>query len=149
MQLYKHHVGFMAAILWLFAAIVLSADPRSAEAESHSALLGPLDEARLSRIDDLVKEAIGRKKLPGAVVLVGLGDHIYYKKAMGNRALFPSIEPMTVDTVFDIASLTKVVVTTPSIMLLIEQGRVRLKDRVYYYVPNFGRHNKSKITIWT
>ena len=54
---------------------------------------------------------------------------------------------MTVDTVFDIASLTKVVVTTPSIMLLIEQGRLRLKDRVSYYVPNFGRHNKSKITI--
>jgi uncharacterized protein YbbC (DUF1343 family) len=119
---------------------MLSVAPGSAQAS-------PLDEDRLSLIDDLVEKAIGRKKLPGAVVLVGLGDHIYYRKAIGNRALFPSKEPMTVDTVFDIASLTKVVATTPGIMLLIEQGRIRLKDRVSYYVPNFGRHNKSKITI--
>jgi uncharacterized protein YbbC (DUF1343 family) len=140
-------VVFIAAILWVFAASVFAVDPHPAEADFRSAQLSPLDEVRLSLIDDLVKKAIGRKKLPGAVVLVGLRDHIYYRKAIGNRALWPSIEPMTVDTVFDIASLTKVVATTPSIMLLIEQGRIRLKDRVSYYVPNFGRHNKSKITI--
>jgi uncharacterized protein YbbC (DUF1343 family) len=140
-------VVFIAAILWGCAAIVLSVAPYSADADSRLAQSSPLDEDRLSLIDDLVKKAIGRKKLPGAVVLVGLGDHIYYRKAIGNRALFPSIEPMTADTVFDIASLTKVVATTPSIMLLIEQGRIRLKDRVSYYVPNFGRRNKLKITI--
>ena len=54
---------------------------------------------------------------------------------------------MTPDTIFDLASLTKVVATTPSIMLLVEQGRLRLKDRVSMYIPNFGRHNKSNITI--
>jgi uncharacterized protein YbbC (DUF1343 family)/CubicO group peptidase (beta-lactamase class C family) len=106
-----------------------------------------LDEVRLSRIDDLLHEAIEKKKLPGAVVLVGLNDHVAYRRAFGNRALFPITEPMTLDTIFDLASLTKVVATTPSIMLLVEQGRLRLKDRVSMYIPNYGRHNKSNITI--
>lgn len=132
---------------WVVVAVFLTPFPVNAADESNSRGFNPLDEVRLSRIDEVVNNAIGRKKLPGAVVLVGIGDLISYRKAMGNRALFPTIEPMTIDTVFDIASLTKVVATTPSIMLLIEQGRIRLKDRVAYYVPNFGSHNKSKITI--
>ena len=78
----------------------------------------------------LVREAIAEKKLPGAVVLVGRGDRILYQKAIGNRALVPAAEPMTVDTIFDLGSLTKVVATTTSVMMLVEQGRIRLSDRV-------------------
>ncbi len=94
-----------------------------------------------------MREAIAEKKLPGAVVLVGRGDRILYQKAIGNRALVPAAEPMTVDTIFDLASLTKVVATTTSVMMLVEQGRVRLSDRVAVYVPGFERYGKGDITV--
>jgi uncharacterized protein YbbC (DUF1343 family) len=67
--------------------------------------------------------------------------------AFGNRTVIPSTEPMTVDTLFDLASLTKVVATTSSVMLLVEQGRIRLNDPVADYIPEFKRHGKSTITV--
>ena len=108
---------------------------------------GTVDVRRLDAIEPLVREAIADKKLPGAVVLVGRGDRILYQKAIGNRALSPSTEPMTLDTIFDLASLTKVVATTTSVMMLVEQGRIRLSDRVALYVPGFERHGKNDISI--
>jgi uncharacterized protein YbbC (DUF1343 family)/CubicO group peptidase (beta-lactamase class C family) len=98
-------------------------------------------------IASLVNEAIGRHELPGAVVLVGRGDRLLYHAAFGNRALLPSIEPMTEDTIFDIASLTKVVATTTSVMQLVERGRIRLNDPVALFIPEFGRHGKDRVTI--
>ncbi|MBW2073030.1 MAG: beta-lactamase family protein, partial [Deltaproteobacteria bacterium] len=92
---------------------------------------------RLGHIDELVQTAIRDRRLPGAVVLVGGHNRIYYRKAFGKRALVPSMEPMTVDTIFDLSSLTKVVATTPSIMLLVEQGRIRLDSPVADYIPGF------------
>jgi uncharacterized protein YbbC (DUF1343 family)/CubicO group peptidase (beta-lactamase class C family) len=106
-----------------------------------------VDPRRLEAIEPLVREAIGEKKLPGAVVLVGRGDRILYQKAIGNRALAPSVEPMTTDTIFDLASLTKVVATTTSIMILVEQGKVRLNDRIASYIPGFERYGKADITV--
>ena len=103
--------------------------------------------AELCRIDDLVEEAIREGRLPGSVVLVGQNDKILYRKAFGHRALVPVIEPMTVDTVFDLASLTKVVATTTSIMQLVEAGQVSLEDPVTRYIPQFKRHGKSGITV--
>ena len=95
----------------------------------------PLDIERLEAIEPLIAEAIAEKKLPGAVVLVGHRDRVLYQKAFGNRALVPAVEPMTVDTIFDLASLTKVVATTTSVMMLVEDGRIRLSDRVAAYIP--------------
>jgi uncharacterized protein YbbC (DUF1343 family)/CubicO group peptidase (beta-lactamase class C family) len=106
-----------------------------------------VDLRKLDAIEALVREAIAEKKLPGAVVLVGRGDRILYQKAIGNRALVPSAEPMTLDTIFDLASLTKVVATTTSVMMLVEQGRIRLSDRVSSYIPGFERYGKADITI--
>ena len=80
-------------------------------------------------------------------MLVGVGDRIVYQKAIGNRALVPSPEPMTLDTIFDLASLTKVVATTTSVMMLIEQGKLRLDDRVATFIPGFERYGKADITI--
>jgi uncharacterized protein YbbC (DUF1343 family) len=94
-----------------------------------------------------VREAIAEKKLPGAVVLVGRGDRILYQRAIGNRAVAPSVEPMTLDTIFDLASLTKVVATTTSVMMLVEQGRIRLSDRVASHIPGFERYGKGDITV--
>jgi uncharacterized protein YbbC (DUF1343 family)/CubicO group peptidase (beta-lactamase class C family) len=106
-----------------------------------------LDIRKFEQIETLVREDIEQKRLPGAVVVVGVGDRIVYQKAIGNRALVPSAEPMTLDTMFDVASLTKVVATTTSVMMLIEQGRLRLVDRVATFIPGFERYGKADITI--
>ena len=106
-----------------------------------------IDPRRLEAIEPLVREAIAEKKLPGAVVLVGRGDRILYQKAIGNRALVPTVEPMTTDTIFDLASLTKVVATTTSVMTLVEQGKIRMNDRVASYIPGFERYGKADITV--
>ena len=102
---------------------------------------------KLDAIEPLVREEIEQKRLPGAVVLVGLGDRIVYQKAIGHRALVPSREPMTLDTIFDLASLTKVVATTTSVMMLVEEGKLRLVDRVSTFIPGFERYGKADITI--
>jgi uncharacterized protein YbbC (DUF1343 family)/CubicO group peptidase (beta-lactamase class C family) len=106
-----------------------------------------VDSRRLDGIETLVRDAIAEKKLPGAVVLVGRRDRVLYQKAIGHRALVPAPEPMTIDTIFDVASLTKVVATTTSVMVLVEQGKIRLSDRVASYVPGFERYSKGDITI--
>ncbi|HEY7501934.1 MAG TPA: exo-beta-N-acetylmuramidase NamZ domain-containing protein [Vicinamibacterales bacterium] len=106
-----------------------------------------VDPRRLEAIEPIVREAIADKKLPGAVVLVGRGERVLYQKAIGNRALTPAPEPMTPDTIFDLASLTKVVATTTSVMILVEQGKIRLSDRVAAYIPGFERYGKADITV--
>jgi uncharacterized protein YbbC (DUF1343 family)/CubicO group peptidase (beta-lactamase class C family) len=98
-------------------------------------------------IDDLVEEAIREEQLPGAVILIGQNEQILYRKAFGHRAVVPALEPMTVDTIFDLASLTKVVATTTGIMQLVETGRISLDDPVSRYIPQFKRHGKSNITV--
>ena len=107
----------------------------------------PVDLSKLDAIEPLVVQAIAEKKLPGAVVLIGQGDRTLYRKAIGHRALAPSPEPMTLDTVFDLASLTKVIATTTSVMMLVEDGKIALNDRVSQFVPGFARHGKDDITI--
>src|SRR5207247_10641129 len=81
-----------------------------------------------------------------AVLIVGHNGEIVYRKAYGRRALIPRAEAMTVDTIFDCASLTKVVATTSSVMKLFEDGKLRLDDRVTEYLPEF-QGGKSGITI--
>jgi uncharacterized protein YbbC (DUF1343 family)/CubicO group peptidase (beta-lactamase class C family) len=105
------------------------------------------DASRLSTVDAVIEKAIADKQLPGAVLLVGRGSDILYQKAYGMRALVPEAEPMTLDTIFDMASLTKVVATTTSVMILVEEGRIRLNDRVATFIPDFGRYGKGDITI--
>jgi len=100
-----------------------------------------------SAIDALVDAAIAQHELPGAVVLIGRADAIVYRHAFGVRAVGPPAEPMTEDTMFDVASLTKVVATTTSVMQLVESGRLRLVDRVSQHIPGFGRYGKGDITI--
>lgn len=102
---------------------------------------------QLAHIEDAINDAIRRQEMPGAVVLVGRKGKIVYRKAFGNRAVEPKTEAMTVDTIFDMASLTKVVATATSMMILVEQGRVRLADQVIRYIPEFGQAGKDKITV--
>ncbi len=88
------------------------------------------------------------RHLPGAVVVVGHGGEIVYERAFGARSLAAETpEPMTVDTVFDLASLTKVVATTTSVMMLVEEGRLRLRDRVADFLPGFAGQGRQAVTI--
>jgi len=96
-------------------------------------------------LDDAIAQAIRENRIPGAVLLVGHNGQVLYRKAYGNRAILPSPEPMTADTIFDCASLTKVVATTSALMKLFEEGKLRLNDRVTQYLPEF-QDGKSEIT---
>src|SRR5690606_31279062 len=100
-----------------------------------------------SQIDALVNADIAAGNYPGAVVVIGHKGKIVYRKAFGNRALQPSVEPISLDTIYDVASLTKVVATTTSIMTLVEQGKLRLNDTVGEYFPEIKDENAKKITI--
>src|SRR5947209_6355379 len=99
------------------------------------------------RIDTVVQEAIARKQLPGAVVLVLHRGEIIFRKAYGSRSVQPVETPMTPDTVFDLASLTKPIATATSLMILVEKGKLQLTDRVAQYLPAFAQNGKERITV--
>ena len=106
-----------------------------------------LNAERLAEIDGLVAAAISEKKLPGCVILIGRPEGIAWLKAFGDRRFEPEREPMTDDTVFDLASLTKPLATATSIMKLVEQGKLSLDDLVSKHIPEFGVEGKETITI--
>ncbi len=106
-----------------------------------------MNAAKLNQIEQLVNADIADKKLPGAVVIVGHKGKIVYRKAFGNRSLVPTVEKMTVDTIFDVASLTKPVATATSIMILVERGKLRLSDTVGKYIPDIDDPEAKKATI--
>jgi len=97
-------------------------------------------------LDSIVEQAIAGEQIPGAVLLIERDGVVLHRKAYGERAVTPTHEKMTVDTIFDAASLTKVVATAVSIMKLFEQGKIRLNDRVTEYLPEF-QGGDSHITI--
>jgi CubicO group peptidase (beta-lactamase class C family) len=96
-----------------------------------------LTKEKLAAIASVAEEAIRTGKCPGAVVVIGHEGRVIYRKAFGHRALVPEELPMTVDTIFDVASLTKVVATTTAIMQLVEQGKIVLSAPVTDYWPEF------------
>lgn len=102
---------------------------------------------KLAEIDRVVEKAIEEKKLPGCVVLVGRKAGIVWQKAYGRRQILPSEEAMTVDTQFDLASLTKPVATATSIMRLVDQGKLRVTDKVSTHWPEFTGHGKEELTL--
>ena len=119
--------------VWLLCAGAVQAQKREIE-------LG-------KRLDAIVEEAIARDEIPGAVLLVGNEGKIIHRKAYGARAVLPQREAMTVDTIFDVASLTKPIATASSVMVLLERGMLRLDDPVARYIPEFGANGKEQVTI--
>jgi len=103
--------------------------------------------ASLADIDRLVAGAIGEGRLPGCVVAIGRKSGIVFEKAFGSRALLPEREPMTEDTLFDLASLTKPIATATALMILADQGKIDLDEKAAHYVPEFGARGKSAITL--
>ena len=105
------------------------------------------DPARLAAIDGLVEGALADTKMPGCVVCIGRRDGIALLKAYGRRAVAPADEPMTTDTVFDLASITKPVATATAVMRLVEEGRLRLSDPVATHIPEFAAAGKEKLSV--
>jgi len=97
-------------------------------------------------MDEQINQAVQSGLIPGAVLVLGHNGQIVYQKAYGERALIPRREVMTLDTIFDAASLTKVVATTSAVMKLFDQGKIRLNDPVTAYLPEF-EDGHSDITI--
>ena len=104
-------------------------------------------DSRLSVLDPIVNDAIAQQQIPGAVLIVGHDGQVVYRKAYGSRAIVPRREPMTLDTIFDCASLTKPIATTTALMQLWEQGKFRMADPVARYLPEFAQNGKQDITI--
>ncbi len=101
----------------------------------------------LAQVAPAVQEEIDEGRVPGAVVLVGEHGRIVYREAFGARAIQPYREAMTPDTIFDLASLTKVLATTTAVMQLVEAGRLKLDEPVSKYWPAFARNHKDGITV--
>jgi uncharacterized protein YbbC (DUF1343 family)/CubicO group peptidase (beta-lactamase class C family) len=106
-----------------------------------------VQDPRCARLDAVAARELAAGNVPGAVIYVGYQGQIVYHRALGHRTVEPYLQAMTEDTVFDVASLTKVVATTTAIMQLQDQGKLRLDDRVAKYWPEFAAHGKGGITL--
>ncbi len=122
--------------------------PAAAPRARQSAAAGP---ALSATLDAIVEKAVAADEIPGAVLLVSHQGRVIHRRAYGSRAVLPQREPMTVDTIFDMASLTKIFATTASVMKLLEQGEIRLNDPVVRYLPDFAKpgspDGKDQVTI--
>jgi CubicO group peptidase (beta-lactamase class C family) len=145
---------FFLRYVCLFSLLVggvspVIAQPRHFPPGTHDVFIAEQSGVRpeiLSHIAPLVEEAIASGDYPGAVILVGHRNHIVYRGVFGNRRIEPNVAPMRFNTLFDIASLTKVLATTPAIMQLVERGQLDLDVPVAGYWPAFGKNGKSRIT---
>ena len=100
-----------------------------------------------SAIGPIVDQAMAQHRLPGAVVIVGHDQHVVFRQAFGMRSLEPTREKMTVNTIFDMASLTKPLITALAVMQLYQQGKIGLDEPVAKYLPAFAANGKGDITI--
>jgi CubicO group peptidase (beta-lactamase class C family) len=96
-----------------------------------------MSSARLNRVKTVIQEAIARKDFPGAVLLVGRKGKIVLHQAFGESQWIPEHRPMNTEMIFDLASITKPVATATSLLILVEQGKIRLWDKVKDFVPEF------------
>src|SRR5579883_1087571 len=136
----------IVVLLVLSAHAAIGAEPSTRLPSATPAEVG-LDAAKLDQIDAVIQAAIDKGLPPGAVVLVARQGKVAYRKAYGWRSKQPAEVRMMVDTLFDMASLTKPIATATSVMILLEQGKLKLSDRVSKHLPEFGQNGKEAITI--
>jgi len=141
-------------VLLLFCLFLCSAaawaedsDPAGLLAPTQSSAGPTSNPVKLSGVDSIINQAIADGNIPGAVLVVGHDGKVIYRKAYGYRSIEPRRSPMTLDTIFDLASLTKVIATTTAVMQLMELGKVRMNDPVAKYISDFAQNGKDDITI--
>lgn len=103
--------------------------------------------ANFARVDELVREAVEKNRVPGAVVLIGHRGRVALQRAYGYAGARPQTRAMTLETIFDLASLTKPVATSTAAMLLVEEGKIELDAPISKYLPVFDDGDKAKITV--
>jgi CubicO group peptidase (beta-lactamase class C family) len=130
--------GRTARILALFTALLALASCRLESGGLTKPEDAGMSSARLSRLDVIVREAVGHKDFPGAVLLVGRNGKTVYRKAFGESQWVPRPVRLEESMIFDLASLTKPVATATSIMILVEEGKLSLEEKVKDYVPGFA-----------
>ncbi|HLX61024.1 MAG TPA: serine hydrolase domain-containing protein [Planctomycetota bacterium] len=131
-------IFLLIAIAWSFFKI-LAGEPPAPQRE--------FDAVYMDNAAAPIADAIAAKKIPGAVLLCGRHDKILFEKAYGNRSVNPEAVPMTTDTIFDMASVTKTVACATSIMILVDRGKLKVSDLVSKYIPEFTQNGKESITI--
>ncbi|MFM8336020.1 MAG: serine hydrolase domain-containing protein, partial [Opitutaceae bacterium] len=133
------------AIAALVLVLTVAGSP-AATPPSVPARAAALDPAKLAAIDEAVARAIADRKIPGGVLWIQRDGEIH-RRVYGNRVLEPAPEATTEDTIYDAASLTKVIATTTAVMQLVERGKLRLDDPVARHLPAFAQHGKDGITV--
>ncbi len=136
---------YLLIILALFINLSLSAKPSRSSKSTNTAPSNEsvgLDLDHLKYADEAIEEAIYNGYIPGAVLAVVRGGYTPYIKSYGYKSLYPTVEPMSDDTVFDIASCTKPVVTAIATMMMLERGKIALWDSVDRYIPDFNKNKK-------
>jgi uncharacterized protein YbbC (DUF1343 family)/CubicO group peptidase (beta-lactamase class C family) len=126
------------SVALLLPMIVIASTPSSIPAQTVTWQL---------TVDEAVRDAVASSEIPGAVLVVGQGDQILHRKVLGWRATAPTPELMTADTIFDIASLTKVIATTPSVLRLWEMGKIDLNAPLGRYLKEFDSAAFQDVTV--
>lgn len=127
----------------LITAVAGLATAGAAESQTTSAPVSTM----LSSVDAIVQEGIDKKQYPGAVLVIGRNGEVLYEKAYGRHTFDPAAKPMTMDTMFDLASLTKVVATASTAMALVEDGKMDLDTPVAEYIDGFSTGGKESVRV--
>jgi uncharacterized protein YbbC (DUF1343 family)/CubicO group peptidase (beta-lactamase class C family) len=138
-------LGICPSSLACIAVLGILAPVHAQLSSADASKLG-FDPVALAKVDDSIRRAINSGDIPGAVVLIGRHGEIVHASALGNRVILPNAEPMTRDTIFDMASLTKPVATATLAMQLWEAGRLNLNNSIGVYLPEFDGQGKHAIT---
>lgn len=144
---FKYRLAVFSTILLVAASSIFSIAETEEAKKPKSAKTAVKESFDFAPVDALVQQQVNDLAVTGAVLLIGHNGHVVHQKAFGYRVLSPRREPMTTDTIFDLASLTKVVATTPSVMRLVQYGQIRLEDPLARFIPDFGMNGKDSITI--
>jgi beta-N-acetylhexosaminidase len=102
----------------------------------------------LAELDRVVEAAVAARAFPGGVVAVGREGVLAHLQAFGRLSYDPEAAPVRPDTMYDLASLTKVIVTTTMAMILVDEGKLDIGKPVSAFVPEFHGGAKDKVTVW-
>lgn len=145
--------GVSHAIAVLFVLLIVSCAP--GPSKEYGTILSSVrpstkafDPAVLRKMEQRIETTLSREIAPGAVLLVANNGSILNERAFGFRRLEPQREPMTLDTIFDLASLSKVFGTATSTLVLLEDGKLNLDDRVAQYIPEFAAEGKDDVRVF-
>jgi len=139
--------AFSRFTLILLAAFSLTSSLSAQSISSSDSSRSITSGVNFANLDEIMNDAVARGAIPGGVLVIGHNGAVVYRKAYGMRSLEPGREAMTPDTIFDLASLTKCIATTSSVMKLVEQGKIRLNNPVASYLPEFAKNGKQDITV--